>query len=210
MMRPTGKSPDGGQRNRLPVAAALTLVALIILTGCINIVPFPRRGEKREAIALAKVLIRLAPDAKALLLDEHKWANELKIEMDESGDRVGAAGSREKFTAYIDRLIGIRNKRQQIRDTVGQGVYESPMVFVVQHDAIVVLNDELARTQTWLQFAQNLRLRADMGRNKAFPELPILTAQLDGFLNQTSEDPLYTQVRALQEEYRFGEGEIAP
>lgn len=209
-MRQIDKLPDDRRVKSRPILAALTLVPLIMLTGCINIVPIPRRGEKKEAIALAKVLLNLGPDAKTLLVDEHSCANDLKIDLDEAGDRVGAAGGREKFTSYIDRLITIRDKRQQIRATVGQGVYDSPMVFVIQHDAVVVLSDEITRTQTWIQFAQNLRLRAELGRTKDFPELSILTLKLSNFLNGPLEDPLYAQVRALQEEFRFGEGEVSP
>jgi hypothetical protein len=193
-----------------PVTITLTLALLMSTTGCINFFPVPRTGEKREAILLAKVLMTLAPQAKALLTDERNCANELKIDLDEAGDKVGGVKGSERFTSYIDRLVVIRNKREQIRDTVRQGVYDSPMVFVIQHDAVVTMNDEIARTQTWIQFAQNLRLRAELGRIKDFPELPILIGQLNGFLDAPAEDPLYSQVRDLQGEFRFGEGEVAP
>jgi hypothetical protein len=194
--------------RRLHLALPLGLV--VLLTGCINVVPFPTRGEKEEGMALARILKRLGPDAKTLMQQEHDCANELKIDLDETGDGVTGASGSQKFSSYIDRLIAIRDKRQQIQETVRQGVWQSPMVHVVQHDAIVMLGDEISRTQTWIQFTQNLRLRAELGRHKDYPELPLLTQQLDAFLTQTLEEPLYTQMRALQEEYRFGEGELGP
>jgi len=156
------------------------------------------------------VMLKLAPDAKTLQIEEHNCANGLRIDMEEAQDQVSNGSGREKFTAYLDRLIALRDKRQQIRDAVAQGSYDSPMVFVIQHDAVIVLNDDIARTQAWIELAQNLLLRADMHRNGSFPELQVLSTKLALFLNQPAEDPLYSQVRDLQEEYRFGEGEVAP
>ena len=209
MMRRIDKLPNEGWR-RLPIPFALTFAMLLMLTGCINIIPVPRQGEKREAMLLAKVLSKLAPEAKTLQIEEHNCANGLRIDMEEAQDQVGTGSGREKFTAYVDRLIALRDKRQQIRDTVSQGAYESPMVFVIQHDAVVVMNDEIGRTQTWIELAQNLLLRADMHHSGSFTELQVLSSKLALFLNQPLENPLYSQVRDLQEEYRFGEGEVAP
>jgi hypothetical protein len=209
MMKRIDKLPDD-RRKTSSTIVALVLATLLNLTGCIRIIPVYRVGEKHEAAELGKVLLKLMPEAESLLHDERKCADELKIDMDEAGDQVGNAGGRKKFNSYIDRLVIIRDRRAQIQQTVLQGVYDSPMVFSIQHDAVLVLGDEISRTQTWITVAQNLVLRAGMGRTKEFPELGILTLQLNGYLSSPPEEPLFKQWKYLQEEYRFGRGELGP
>jgi hypothetical protein len=190
-------------------ALALVLLCSGFLSACIHVAPIVQLGEKTEAINLAKLLNRLAPDAQLLLQQEHDCADELKITMEEAGDKL-ASSRREQFGSFVDRLIVIRDRRKQIEETIRQTRWQSPMVHVIQEDAIVTLRDEVTRTQTWIQSAQNLHLRADLGRTKDFPELAILTSQLDSFLNEAAEEPLYTQIHALQEEYRFSDSELRP
>jgi hypothetical protein len=178
------------------------LLLILCLYGC-----GPRGGEVSEAKALGRTLLSLAPSAKDLIDQEHVIANELKITLDEAST-INPEDFRGRFNGYVDRLIAIRNKRRQIQETVRQGVWQSPMVHVVQHDAVVQMQDEITRTETWIEFAQNIRLRSDLGRKAEFPELPKLNKQLDSFLGQPPENPLGAQVRTLMEEYRFAEGEI--
>lgn len=197
-------------RNIHRIGVALAAASIVFLSGCINVVPLRLpSNEKSEAIALARILRRLAPQAQELLRQENNLANELKVTLDESGG-MEPNQFRQRFNSYVDRLVAIRDQREQIQETIRQSAWQSPMVQVVQHDAILMLQDEITRSETWIRLTQNVRLRTELGRQKDFPELTQLSHQLAGFLAQTGEDPLNTQIRSLQEEYRFGLGELGP
>ena len=189
------------------LALGVILASAMCLSGCIHLFPVGRVGETAEAKKLAKVLKDFAPETADLLQQEHDTANALKITLDESA-QVPRDVFRQKFNAYADRFIAIRNRRRQIVDTLRHDVWQSPMVFVVQQKAIQLMNDEITRTETWIRFAQNVRLRADLGRDKDFPEFAMLSHQLEGFLGLVEEDPLSLQIRALMLEYRFGVEEL--
>lgn len=185
--------------------ALLPLLSLTI-TGCIHIVPVGRIGEVTEAKRLYKTLKGFAPESRDLLVQEHDVANALKIALDEA-PQLSKETLRDKFNSYSDRFIAIRNRRQQILEAIRQGMWDSPMVFVVQQRAMAGVQDDIARTETWIKFAQNIRLRTELGRDKDFPEFAALSHQLEGFLSLSVIDPLSIQLRALQEEFRFNEGE---
>ena len=87
-------------------------------------------------------------------------------------------------------------------------MWESPMVFVVQHGALAQMRDESARTETWIEYALNIRLRSELGRTGEFPELVKLNKQLAAYLLLPLENPLNDQVQSLMEEFRFGEAEL--
>ena len=198
--------------KQLPLTRAyirgILFAAIVFLTGCINILPPVRMGaEMNEAKELAKLMRSLMPEAKELVLEERNIANELKITLDQLG-QMPPEVFRQKFHSYVDRLVALRNKRQQIKATVGQGSWQSPMVFAVQHNGLVILQDQIVRTERWIQFARNVQLRADLGQQKDYPDLPALSHALDGFLAQTVEAPLLEEVHTLQAEFRFGEAEI--
>ena len=189
-------------------ADALLPAVCLVLTGCINVVPMIHTGprEVTEAKALAKTLRRLAPEAKELVLKEHDVANAIKVTLDVTA-LADPVVFRSKLRLYRQNLIEIRSRRSQVREAIAREVWQSPLVFAVQQDALRTVDDALLRGETWIQSAQNLQLRADLGQRKSFPELLVLGKELDKFLSGVAEEPLVEQIRTLQDEYRFGEGE---
>jgi hypothetical protein len=150
-----------------------------------------------------RVLTRLSPEAKELVLLERNVANQLKITLEEVsvGDPVTF---RAKLREFHSRLVEIRDRRVQIRATIAQGTPTSPLVFAVQLDAMRALKDDINQTERWLQSATNVQMRADLGQTKVFPELLVLGKQIDAFLAATAEEPLADQIQALREEFRIG------
>ena len=229
--------PPTKQTNRFYVVKHWMVLAVALYIGFGLTKCGPRKGEVAEAKRLASELKALAPAAFNLIHEEHELANQLKIMLDESAKlepkqdpKLGATEMKPvndtegrpaptilivsttilkaRLTTYVNRLIAIRNERRQIRETVRQGAWESPMVFVVQHDAVRQLTAEIARSELWLELAENVRLRTELGRMGDFPELPKLLHELDSYLGVPLENPLGAQVRDLMEEYRFGETEL--
>lgn len=187
----------------------LPVVFSVFLSGCLNIVPIARIGENKDALALAKVLKSQHGAAIEELQREHIVAQELKVTLEESGQLQPEVFG-QKFSSYLDQLIAIRNKRRQIIDTVRQNTFDSPLVFAIQRDALDMVGYEMERTQTWIELAQNVKLRTELRATvpeaqrakKDFPELKLLNHELDTFLAQTGEDPLGAQLSSLQAEYR--------
>lgn len=176
-------------------AIALGCAGILGLSGC-----RPSSTELKEASNLEHILAEYAPAAKQLLLEENSLANELKVTLEESGG-VENKQFGERFRSYEDRLVSLRDRRQQILDTISQGVYTTPFVFYVRDDAAVQLRDEIARTEAWIRFAKNVRLRVELGRQKDFPELGLLAKALDTYLGQPPESPLADQFDDLQKEF---------
>lgn len=185
------------------------LAAVIVLMYITDIGPRwgPRASEVTEAKVMARSLKVLAPGALELIQKEHVIANELKITLEEAAS-VDPEEFRKKFNSYVDRLVDMRNKRREILASLRQGLWDSPMVFVVQHSALAQMKDEIARTETWIEFAMNIRLRSELGRKGEFPEMLKLNKQLTAYLLLPPEDPLNDQVQGLMEEFRFGEAEL--
>ena len=194
------------RKHRTALAAGLLGTACVLLNGCINVVPFPRAtSELADAKSLAKVLKRLAPEAKELLLQERDVANQMKITLEETS-KADPAGFRKKLRDYQNEMISVRNRRRDLVIAIGQGAYQSPLVFAVQQDAMRMMSDSVARTEGWIQSAHNVQLRADLGQTKDFPELGSLNQQLGGFLMQVVSDPLIDQIHYLVQEFRFDAG----
>ena len=174
---------------------------LLTLSGCSN------PAEVKEAKVLGGVLKRLAPEARDLVEQEHELANELKITLDESSN-IDAAEFSRRFGGFVDRLIVMRDKRRHIADSVREGYFGRPMVFAVQNSAAMQMQDEIARTDSWIEIAQNVYLRAKLQHKGSFPEMAKLNKMIDVFLGLPRETPLYSQMGALGEEYRFGENDV--
>jgi hypothetical protein len=195
------------RNHRTALAAGLLAMVCVLLNGCINVVPLPRTtSEVTDAKKLAKILKRLAPEAKEVLLQERDVANQIKITLEETAQAEPVA-FREKLRGYQSEMISVRNRRHDLVTAIGQGLYQSPLVYAVQQDAMRMLRDEITRTEVWIQSSHNVQLRADLGQTKEFPELGSLNKQLAGFLAQVVNDPLLDQVRYLVQEYRFDVGE---
>ena len=183
------------------------LLPVLLLSGCINLVPVPIMGEVEEAKALARTFRSQLPQVREQLQKERDVAQNLTITLEESA-QLQPGVFRDKFNGYIDQLVAIRTKRREIDAVVRQQLWQSSFVFAVQQDALKDIRGELARSQSWIELAQEVRLRAELGRTKDFPEFSRLSHELNTFLADTGEDPLGNQLRTLFEEYRFGEAEI--
>lgn len=167
-------------------------------------------AEREEALVLASALHRFAAEAQILMLREKASANELKIVIDESAGKSMTPDFRSKVDKNLDVLRQIRERRREMAEVVGQGVYQTPMVFRVQHGAVDMLQSEIARDDVWIQLIQNVRTRAELGRQQPAPEWADLTKEMDSYLAQTPEMPLESEISGLRQEYRFGESEIKP
>jgi len=187
--------------------AAVPIMALALgltLAGC-----GPSRDERREALELAKLLRRISPEAKELLAGETLCAAELRITLEEAGSK-DLSEFRERFDASVARLGVIRDRRRELQEKVRQGWWVTPLVHVVQASALVAFQDDLARTEAWIALAQNVRYRADLGRQRDFPEVATLKQQLEYFAGESLDAPLSRQLTALVDEYKFTEADISP
>ena len=202
MLAPFATGHGFRRGGTLRIGTALVLVLITLLTGC-------RRREKEvaEALALARLLRRLTPEATDLLHQEQASANELRINLDESGAN-DFSSFRESLNKSVATLISVRDRRLELQRLVHQGNYDTPLVIVVQRDAVQEFENQITRTQTWIQLAQNVRLRADLGRMKGFPEVQVLTHQLLLFLGEAQDEPLSDQIQTLKNEYRFTDSQI--
>ena len=78
------------------------------------------------------------------------------------------------------------------------------MVQVMQQGAVQQLKVDLARTQRWIERAEGVRLRVELGRTEGFPELSMLSHQLDIFLEgRVDLDPFQGRIQALQDAFRL-------
>jgi hypothetical protein len=186
----------------LRIGTALVLVLITSLIGCSR-----RQKEIAEGLSLARLLRRLAPEATDLMRQEQASANELRINLEESGNNDFSA-FRESLRKSVETLSAVRDRRLELQRQVHQGNFDTPLVIVVQRDAEQEFQNQVTRTQTWIQLAQNVRLRADLGRMKTFPEVQVLTHQLLLFLSEAQDEPLSDQIQTLKNEYRFTDNEI--
>ena len=85
------------------------------------------------------------------------------------------------------------------------------MVLAIQQGAVQQLHQEMARSQKWIELAEGVRLRVKLGRKKDFPELNMLSHQLDVFLAANSDlSPFGNRVEALREAFRLSETDFDP
>jgi hypothetical protein len=197
-MPAAGCFPNGTLRASL----ALVLASIVFLSGCTR-----KKDEIAEGLAMARLLRRLQPEASDLLHQEQATANELRINLEESGGSDFSA-FRDSLSKSVATMISLRDRRLELQRQVRQGNFDTPLVIVVQRDATTEFQNQITRTQTWIQLAQNVRLRADLGRMKGFPEVQTLTHQLLLFLSEAPDEPLSDQIQTLKNEYRFTDNEI--
>lgn len=182
---------------------AVPALAALLLTGCFG----PPKAEIAEALTMARLLHEVAPESASLLLEEEHVAHELKIMLDEA-DTGSADKFKEHFQNDVERLTRIRDRRQALQNRVKQGIARTPLVNVVQDDAIQYFQEQLNRDDGWLQLINNLRLRELLGRLKDFPETAVLNQSLELFNGETKEEPMASQILTLQAEYSFTDEEI--
>src|SRR5262245_19847956 len=168
---------------------ALVLLAMPLLDGCV----IRSHKEVVEALALAKTLYRIQPEAQELQQRERVAANELKIILEEtysitlptSPNKITHAAAYNRFQQKIkesfDKIRIIIERRRQLQEKIRQGVWETPLSHLVQENAVARFQEDLIRDETWVQLAKNLRLRQDLGREQEYPELQTLFRQLELF-----------------------------
>ena len=186
-------------RWRMAIPALLAVAS----TGCFG----PPQAEIAEALTMARLLHEVAPESANLLLEEEHVAHELKIMLDEANDE-SVDKFKDHFQKDVERLARIRDRRQALQNRVKQGIARTPLVNVVQDDAIQYFQEQLNRDDGWLQLINNIRLREVLGRLKSFPETAVLNQSLELFNGETKEEPMASQILTLQAEYGFTDEEV--
>jgi hypothetical protein len=184
---------------------ALLVILSVFSSGCIHITPLPYTGQRSEARALGKIFKALTPEAQEEIMKEQKAARELRITLDELG-KLSQPEFTTRFNSYSQQLIAIQIKRRELQQTLAQRQWSSPMVQAIQQGGVQQLQQDLARNQKWIELAEGVRLRVELGRKEGFPELTMLSHQLDLFLATKSDlDPFANRLLALQEAFRLSE-----
>lgn len=183
----------------------LLVVLSALASGCIHLAPLPYGGQRGEARELAQIFKALTPEAQAEVAKEHKVARELRITLDEVG-KLPPPEFTKQFNFYSEQLLAIQSKRRELQQALNNRQWHSPMVRAVQQGAVEQLQQDLARTQKWLELVEGVRLRTELGRAGDFPELTTLSHQLDIFLAAKNNlDPFANRIRALQDAFRLSE-----
>ena len=183
--------------------------ACIISSGCIHLAPVSREGDRAEALQFTKLLRSLVHEMTDVLNDEQLFANDLKILLEENTGKEFNS-YRGRFDTIIEKLVVIRDRRTQIRSKLLHRSWKGALAQLIQQNALSEINQDIDRTQMWMQLAHNFRLRADYGRLKDYPELSLLSRSLDSFLSETQPEPMSSQISSLRAEYRFKESDLGP
>src|SRR5271166_3936655 len=129
MAEPLKFLPDLRRFHRVRVAITVPLFATVLMAGCGR-----NDREVAEGLALARLLRRLSPEANDLVRQEREVANQLRINLDQSGGGDFARFSKN-LSASVDALTTIDTRLAELRQQVHDGNFETPLVLVVQHDA---------------------------------------------------------------------------
>lgn len=192
--------------HRSPSRLALFLTAALALASSACTIRIS--NEVAEGLALGKMLHGLSAEAEELQHRENLAVNELRTILDQVG--TGKFEEfRARFDASVDLLGGIRDRRRHIQSRIRQASWTTPLVRAVQADAVSMLQEEVGRNDAWIQMARNVRVRADLGRQDNFPEIPLLMRQLELFLGEIKDDPLRAQLLTLQSEYGFSDVDLS-
>jgi hypothetical protein len=184
---------------------ALLIILGALSFGCIHFTPMPYTGQRAEARALGKIFKALTPEVREEIVKEQQAARELRITLDELG-KLSQPEFTTRFNAYSEKLIAIQIKRRELQQVLSQRQWSSPMVLAIQQGGVQQLQQDLARNQKWIELAEGVRLRVELGRKEGFPELTMLSYQLDLFLATKSDlDPFANRLQALREAFRLSE-----
>ncbi len=191
---------------RLSRFQSVLMIALSALSsGCIHLAPMPYAGQRDEALALGKMFKTLSPQAQEMVVSEHKVARELRITLAELG-KLSQPEFTDQFNSYREELVALQSKRRQLQQALGSRQWDSPMVRAVQQGAVKQLSQDGERNQKWIELADGVRLRVKLGRDKDFPELTMLSHQLDVFLSARNNlDPFADRFQALKEAFGLSE-----
>jgi hypothetical protein len=180
----------------------LPLVVALLAAGCGR-----QEREVAEGLALARLLRRLAPEADDLVRRERVVANQLRINLDQSGGGDFARFSSD-LNSSTDELSTINSRLTELLRQVHDANFGTPLVLVVQHDAEAEFQVRIDQIDGFVNLARNIELRAKLGRTQGFPEVDTLIHQLMLFLSQPREEALSTQVQTLKNEYRLTDNQI--
>jgi hypothetical protein len=202
MGEPLNFLPGLRRYHRLRVAITLPLLATVLMAGC-------RRNDQEvaEGLALARLLRRLAPEANDQVRQEREVANQLRINLDQSGGGDFARFS-QNLKISVEALTTINTRLTELQQHVHEGNFQTPLVLVVQRDAEAEFQNQINQIGAFVTLARNIELRAALGRTKDFPEVDTLIHQLVLFLTQPREDALGSQVQTLKNEYRLTDNQI--
>lgn len=176
-----------------------------LFSGCLHLAPLPYAGQRDEARALGKIFKALTPAAQEEAVKEQQVARELRIALDELGN-LSQPEFITRFNSYAERLSALQSKQRELQQALGGRQWTSPMVRAIQQGGVQQLQQDLAREQKWIELMEGVRLRLGLGRAGDFPELAILSQQLDIFLAAKNElDPFANRMRALQDAFRLSE-----
>ena len=183
----------------------LLVVLSLLFSGCVHLAPLPYAKQREEARALGKILRALSPEARAEVTKEHRMAQELRITLDELA-KLAKPDFISRFDSFSEQLRAIQKKRGELVRALGSRQWSSPMVQAVQHSAVEHLQQDMERIEKWMELEVGVRMRVELGREEAFPELTMLDHQLDIFLAAKSDlDPFANRLRALQEAFSLSE-----
>jgi len=188
--------------NTIRFRLALPLALVIGCTGCFG----PPQAEIAEALTMARLLREVAPESASLLLEEEHLSHELKIMLDEA--KLDPVDKFKEFEPDVEKLHRIRDRRFARQNRVRQGISRTPLVNVVQDDAIQYFQEQLNRDDGWLQLIANIRLRESLKHGTDFPEASALNQSLELFNGETKEEPMASQILTLQAEYGFTDEDI--
>lgn len=190
------------------MAGVTLLMAAFLLSGCIHFAPMPYGSQREEAKTLARQLRELNSATRKLTIDELKLAQEMRVVLDELA-KLPPADFQRRFQAFASELVSTRKQREELLATFVGRQWQTPMVLAVQQGAMQQLKIELARTQRWIELTEGVRLRVELGRTEGFPELSLLSHQLDIFLQgKTDLDPFQARIQALQDAFRLRESDL--
>lgn len=192
-----------GSRWVYKISCCLLISVSLLASGCIHLAPKPYGAQREEAKLLAKQLRQLSAAARQVNVMEHQLARELRVVLDELG-KLAEGDFQRRFSAFSNELISIQTQRRDLIVKLDGRNWESAMVQVMQQGAVQQLKVDLARTQRWIERAEGVRLRVELGRTEGFPELSMLSHQLDIFLEgRVDLDPFQGRIQALQDAFRL-------
>ena len=180
----------------------LPLLMAVLMAGCGR-----QQPELAEGLALARLLRRLAPEADDLTRREREVANQLRINLDQSGGGDFTRFS-SNLTASTADLITISSRVTELKRQVHDANFRTPLVLVVRQDAETEFQNQINQIDGFVTLARNIELRAKLGRTQGFPEVDALIHQLMLFLNQPQEEALDSQIQTLKSEYLLSDNQI--
>jgi hypothetical protein len=181
------------------------VVCSMLAAGCFHPAPMPYGAQRDEAQALGRTLKALTPEVVEEVMKEHKVARELRITLDELA-KLSRSEFTKRFNSYAEQLFAIKKKRQEMQHILDSSQWNSPLVAAIKEGGVWQLQRDIERNQKWLELADGVRLRVELGRKQDFPELAELSGQLGIFLAiQTDLNPFAKRLQVLKDAFDLSE-----